>query len=634
VRGLIDRLRGKETEANATRPASSPQSRTESDPQAQRRPRPAGPGAAQAQAPNPSAQRAQAPNPPTGKAQPMSKPSAPPVPAATEFGGSGEVDDLPAVAGKGKVREASREFVAELMNYKGEVLTAHGGPAEIPQSQQQFVAMLDNRLLIVSKSHAMHHDVSSVRSLLRRKGIVWRLEYHVDLPVIRAIYSTAEKRTGGISPNRVDAVTMQREFLKLLEEAASRRASDIHVVVHRYEAMIEIRVDGTLGKFNELTASTALELCQAAFAMSDVSDPTYMPMEQQGSRVTEASLKGLKFPEGVQSVRLQFSPLPNGGRYMVARLLYENKADPDADVDVLGYCPEQIAQIREMRKRPFGLNIISGPTGSGKSTTLQRCMIALMRERPGINTVTIEDPPEYVIPGAKQIPVSNASTAEERREKFRQAITGALRLDPDIIMVGEIRDGVSAHLGFEAAMSGHGLWASLHTNDAISILDRLRDMGTEIYKLADASLVTGLIGQRLVRKNHPQRSVGFEEAVRKGYCDERTEKALRELLPADRLAMVRFGDTARLADNSKFQGRTVVAETILPDQHFLNLWKDSKKPEAVAYWQNNLRGITMLEHVFVKVANGLVDPREAQDKIGMLEKVDPKRVEWLFEVHG
>jgi len=563
----------------------------------------------------------------------MTKNAAPEQPAASLFGAAGDIEEAPA-AGRSRTKEATKEQVAELLSFKGEVLTAPGGQAEIPEGQRQFVAMLDSRMLVVSKSHAMHHDVSSVRSLLRRKGIVWKYEYLVDLDVVRKIYETADKRRAGGVGGSNTGMQMQREFLGLITKAAAMRASDVHVVVHRYEAIVEIRADGTLAKFQDLTASTALELCQAAFAMSDVSDPTYMPMEQQGSRVTQSSLKGLSFPEGVQSVRLQFSPLPNGGRYMVARLLYENKTAAGTDVDVLGYAPEQIRQIREMRKKPEGLNVISGPTGSGKSTTLQICMISLMRERPGINTVTVEDPPEYVIPGAKQIPVANAATPEERTIKFRQAMNGVLRLDPDVIMVGEIRDGVSAHLAFEAAMSGHCLWSSLHTNDAVSILDRLRDMGTEVYKLADASLVTGLIGQRLVRKNHPKTAIGFEQALAKGYIDERLERSLRTLVPKEMLGNLRFGDTTSLLDNSKFQGRTVVAETVLPDQYFLDLWKDGKKPAAVAYWLDSLRGITILEHAFVKVCQGMVDAREVQAKINLLDRIDPARVARIFEIHG
>jgi len=527
---------------------------------------------------------------------------------------------------RSKVITATPNFVQDLLAYDGRILTAPGGELEISPTQAQYVAMLENKLLIVSRSHRMHHDVSSVRSLLQRKGLTWTDEYLVDLDVIRRLYERAEKLHANTTTPRTNVVHMQREFLALIQKAASLKASDIHVVVRRYEASIELRVDGMITKLQDLTAATALELCQAAFAMSDVSDPTYMPMEQQGSRVTETSMKGLKFPEGVSSIRLQFSPLPANGRYMVARLLYDQKVGSNQDIDELGYAKVQIDQIKAMRRKPYGINVFSGPTGSGKSTTLQRAMQALMRERPGINVVTIEDPPEYIILGAKQIPVANAHTAEERREKFRQAMTGALRLDPDVIMVGEIRDGASAHLGFEAAMTGHGLWTSLHSNDAVSNLDRLRDMGVDMFKLADATLVTGLIGQRLVRKTNPKFAISFEEGVSKGFIDTATADAIRSLA-GSRISSIRFADTPLMTDYEKFSGRTVVAETVLVDQNFLDLFREGRKRDSINYWLEHLDGFTMLEHGFSKICEGLVDPREIEEKIGLITDLNPTRIE-------
>lgn len=538
------------------------------------------------------------------------------------------------VAQQPRTREASPEIIGQIVNFKGSILTAPGGVAELTPAQARYIALLggaDGRnILVVSKDYALHHETSSARSTFRRKGLVWSNEFLVDLDVIRRIYEKVQSSAPVLKNG--DTAQMQREFLNLLSKAAAARSSDIHIVVHRYEATVKIRADGVMMKLHDLTSGVALELCQAAFAMADSSDPTYIPMEYQGARVTEGSLKGLRFPEGVQSVRLQFNPLPAGGRYMVARLLYAQKVGSKADVDELGYAPNQIRQIREMRRKPYGINIISGPTGSGKSTTLQRGLSALMREKPGINVITIEDPPEYVIEGAAQLPVTNAKTAEERSEKFRQAITASLRSDPDVIMIGEIRDRASAHLAFEAAMTGHGVWASLHANDAVSILDRLRDQGVELYKLGDGTLMTGLIGQRLVRKTNPEHAIGFEEGVKLGFVTEDTAKAIRHAA-GRRIGKIRFAGTHKLAEASKaeaYSGRSVVAEVILPDQKFLDFIKADRKPDAVAYWLEKLAGMTMLEHAFVQMCRGDLDPRELEDKVGLLRDLDVSRLETVF----
>lgn len=600
LKGLMDRIRGKDSGDGESAPAGSVQ-------------------------PQPPAQAR--PNPDRARLKP--RPAADPVPQ----GGAARMG-----AGAPRSREANPDVIQKLLNFKGSILSAPGGIAELTHSQAQYIALLSNgegsNILVVSKDYLMHHETSSARSTFRRRGISWNAEYQVDLDVIRRIYEKAQGSAPLVRGQPNDAAQMQREFLDLLKKAATVGSSDIHIVVHRYEAAVKIRADGMMMKLQDLTAGSALELCQAAFAMADASDPTYQPHEYQGARVTESSLKGLRFPEGVQSVRLQFNPLPAGGRYMIARLLYAQKVGSKADVDELGYAPCQIRQIREMRRKPYGINIISGPTGSGKSTTLQRGLSALMREKPGINVITIEDPPEYVIEGAAQLPVTNAKTAEERSEKFRQAITASLRSDPDVIMIGEIRDGASAHLAFEAAMTGHGVWASLHANDAISIPDRLRDMSVENYKLGDATLMTGLIGQRLVRRTKEDASVGFEEGVSLGFVDGETAGDIRRLA-GKRVGAIRFAGAHHFDESRKseaYSGRSVVAEVILPDQEFLNLIKAERKPDAVRHWLDKLDGLTMLEHAFALVCLGRLDPREMEDKVGLVRNLSLSRMDRVFEL--
>lgn len=534
-----------------------------------------------------------------------------------------------------KAREALPNEVEALINYKGQVLTGAGGVAELTETQAQRTVLLggddvSRNILVISKSHYMDHETSSARSIMRRAGLSWSRELLVDLDVIRKIYDKSFSSGALVSK---DAGNMQREFINILNRAAKVKASDIHIIVNRFEAVIRMRSDGVMRKVSEMPASAASELCQAAFAMADASDPAYSVMDYQGARVTESSLKGMRFPPGVQAVRLQFNPLPGGGRYMVARILYSQKIGSTADVDELGYAANQIEQIRLMRRRPYGMVIISGPTGSGKSTTLQRSLTALMRERPDKNIVTIEDPPEYVIEGAAQLPVTNARTSEDRSEKFSQAISASLRSDPDVIMIGEIRDLASSHLAFEAAMTGHGVWASLHANDAASILDRLRDFGVEDFKLCDATLISGLVGQRLLRKSTPNHEVNFEEGVSLGLISKGTAELIRKIA-SPYLENIRFAGTHKFPESpdQAFSGRSVVAEVIFPDQEFLDLMKVNRKKEAVNYWLEHLDGMTMLEHGFSKVCSGLLDIRELEDNIGQISKINPDRIPTIMKM--
>ena len=545
------------------------------------------------------------------------------------------------------LRELNDEMKYKLVQGDWTLLTAPGSVAEINKSQAQYVALLqmpspspDKRppnYLVIAKDYMVHPETSTVRNIIRRKGITVHKELLVDMATIRNIYEKASV----LSPSNsfatgapVNAAVMQSEFIKLLEIAAKNNGSDIHIIVSKYTAIIKIRTDGIIVKLKEMPSSTALELCNAVFNMTETSEAVYNNLAYQQARITETSLKGLKFPPGVQSVRLQYNPLPAGGRYLVARLLYAQKVGSDADIDELGYTQNQIVDIRKMRRKTIGINIICGPTGSGKSTTLQRSLTAMMRERPGINGITIEDPPEYVIEGWTQLPIASAITAEERTKNFGLAMNAVLRDDPDAIMIGEIRDLISANLAYGAAETGHTVWASLHANSAIGILDRLRDLGLELYKLGDASKFTGLVSQRLVRKIHPEYSCGIAEARENKLVPEDVLETL-EKLAGERIKDVRFAATHRVSDpNNAFKGRTVAAEVIRPDQKFLDFYIHGTKSEALLYWKEYMDGMDMLEHAFALVLMGVVDVRSVEDVVGLIEEIDPSRIQKIIDLVG
>ena len=533
------------------------------------------------------------------------------------------------------VVEPTEKELADIKSVEYQILTSPDGTIPITYAQSKLIALISNTkglILLVAKSKVMHHDVSSVKSLLRRKNISWQKEYLVELNIIRSIYTNSGLSVSEISIEPNKTVAMERVFIELLTEAVKQHASDIHVYVQKYETKIAFRVDGSVRTDREISAVEGTELCQAAFAMADTSDPTYIPNEQQSARVNGQTLKSMQFKGAVESLRLQFNPLAGGGRQMVVRILYDQKLNSYEDIDALGYAKSQIEQIKRMRQRTSGINIISGPTGSGKSTTLQRGITALMRERPGLSTITIEDPPEYVIEGAAQIPVTNAKSNDERTEKFNSAIAGALRSDPNTIMIGEIRDSSSAKLAFEAAMTGHSVWTTLHANSAISIIDRLLDLEVEPYKLSDIANISGLISQRLLKSVDPANFVSFEQAIKLKLIDEYFECQICEFGDQffENLRFTYKSDVSPSpTDNSS--GRTVIAETIVPDQEFLNYLQQGDKVSATNYWIENLNGMTMLEHGTIRMFCGEIDPREIEQHLGSLSNVDLDRVQTIWE---
>lgn len=548
-----------------------------------------------------------------------------------------------------KGKEASASDIEKLMDARWKIITGTNGIVEITETQSKYVVLLaadkDGKVfhtLVVARDYARNSETSSVKIALQRRGYTWNNEFLVDLSVVASIY----ERTGGnvkTKGNVGDVAHMQKQFIDLVAYAAKRRCSDIHLDFESHQGKVRVRSDNVIMKLHDLLPAEASAMCQAAFAMAEASDATYSPQQHQGARITEQSVKkkGLALPADVSSLRLQFDTLSQG-RYLVVRLLYAQKVGSNEDVDSLGYSPNQMRDIRLIRRRKEGVIIISGPTGAGKSTTLQRALSATAREQPGLNILTIEDPPEYFIPGAIQIAVMNATTAEERDEKFRQAITAALRSDPNIIMIGEIRDTSSAMLAFEAAMTGHLTWASLHANNAMANLDRLRDKKVEFYKLTDAALIAGLIAQRLVRRTVRDISLTFEQACEAGIVSPELQEHLPKIA-GPYLHQVRFagikkfneqtGKWVALEDeNEAYKGRTVCAEVIRPDQQFLDFYKNDQKSEAQRHWIEHLGGMTMREHGLVKLLSGEVCPNEIDMEMGTLLDITPERAAQVMKM--
>lgn len=278
--------------------------------------------------------------------------------------------------------------------------------------------------------------------------------------------------------------------------------------------------------------------------------------------------------------------------------------------------PDKTAFIGDNRTEN-GLNIIAGPTGSGKSTTLQRNMIKLLQEKNyEINLITVEDPPEYPIPGARQMPVTNANDEEEKDEQFNKALSAALRSDPDVIMVGEIRALAAAELTFKGALSGHGVWSTLHANSAPAIITRFRDMGVQPYMLADPELMKGLISQRLFRKLCPHCRVSVKEKLNMPQV-QRLKVALGDFGIENTYMR---GPGCKFCDGRGIKGRMSVPEIILPDAMFLELMINGETRKAIDYWTSDLNGRPLKDAAIERMLKGYIDLDEVERWCGLLDQ--------------
>lgn len=266
----------------------------------------------------------------------------------------------------------------------------------------------------------------------------------------------------------------------ILEYAAKSRASDVHIESQEKQLKIRARVDGVLREIMKLPKSTEAPLISRIKILSNLKiDEHRIP--QDGSFTIMVDNRPI-------DLRIAISPVV-WGEQVVIRLL--DKTGTSLKLEDMGYHGRALRTIRKGLEQPNGMILTSGPTGSGKSTS----MYALLQEikSDGINIVTLEDPVEYKMDGINQIQVNT-----EVGLTFAAGLRSILRQDPDVVMVGEIRDKETAQLAVQAALTGHLVFSTLHTNSAAGILPRLLDMGIEPFLIA--STVHTVIGQRLVRR--------------------------------------------------------------------------------------------------------------------------------------
>lgn len=523
--------------------------------------------------------------------------------------------------------EPSDEDIERFFREYSDIITKNGGSVEANSDQRRICLMFSNGDFLVSPEYYASPSVRFFKEICIRKGFKIARTYGVSLKLIRLLYEIAErdlrKKSGTTS------LPMEKVVSNLLTECSYMHVSDLHIKVYAHEADIQIRRNGDLRLLKQIDADAAHSILSTLYNAAEEADATYRIHAYQSARII-ASTSRINIPDTVQAIRLQFNPLGQGGRYMVARFLYSEKGNKNTiDPLSLGFHPVQCNQLAFLRSLPLGVNIISGPTGSGKSTTLKVMLELLYKEKQKkVNIISIEDPPEYEIEGTAQLPITNVDTEIERGIEYRKAITAALRSDPDVIMPGEARDSEVISLVFTAAMTGHQVWTSLHANSAMAIFDRLRDQGVDNFKLTDPELITGLLAQRLVKRLCSQCSLTLNDYQKNNTLTEQAKNIIYGYEDC-----IRFVNTQGCKHcNSGYTGRTVISEIIIPDQKFLYLIVNGKRTEASDYWRDSLDGLTMREHAWIKIISTEIDVNDAIQKLSNIDCITDERKKHLYQL--
>ncbi|MBR6355441.1 MAG: Flp pilus assembly complex ATPase component TadA [Alphaproteobacteria bacterium] len=532
---------------------------------------------------------------------------------------SGDIEDSDA-----GLTQAQNNMFQLLFSNDNRLLTMEGGELVVDDETRRMLALFSDGTYLVDESHRFDGKVLNFAALARRRKIRIADPRYVSASEIVALYAYAERGQGQIQVSAEEAsdYQMQIDFLSVISRAAMHKVSDIHVIVAN-STLVYFRSSGMMERELEYSKEWGEAFVRAAFASADISDANYAQNEFQGAqKLGSTPLRGtngkLRLPHNVLAIRLQFNPVAFGSQYLVMRLLYaSDNPNGDGDLRSLGLGDRELDLFYRLRASATGLKVIAGPTGSGKSTTLQRNMIKLLQEHQSeVNVLTVEDPPEYPIPGARQMPVTNASTEEEKDDAFNKALSAALRSDPDVIMVGEIRTLSAANLVFRGALSGHSVWTTLHANSAPAIITRLRDMGIQPYMLEDPEIMKGLISQRLFRKICP-------------YCRQPVKERMSD--PSFKRLQIALGDFGventfvrgpgcKFCGNKGVIGRMSVPEIILPDGHFLRLMLSGDTKDAIDYWVSELNGRPLREAAIERMLKGYIDLDEVERWCGLLDQ--------------
>ena len=320
----------------------------------------------------------------------------------------------------------------------------------------------------------------------------------------------------------------------LIERAFEERASDIHLEPQQDEMIVRMRVDGLLRQV--LTVPTDLKsMVVSRLKIMGGMNIAELRLPQDGHAV--AHVKG-------HTVDLRISSLPTVyGEKVVMRLL--DKSSQTLSKESLGFEGKDLADYNALIKNAGGMILLVGPTGSGKSTTM--CTMLQDLDREEVNIVTLEDPVEYYIRGVNQCQIN-----EKTGMTFASGLRSILRQDPDIVSVGEIRDSETAHIAFRAAITGHLVLSTLHTNDAVSAITRLRDMGIEPWLIAGA--LRGVISQRLVRRICPH--------CKKPYTPNEEELALLGMDEGEKAVFYK-GEGCPECRHSGYAGRRAALEILM-----------------------------------------------------------------------
>lgn len=517
---------------------------------------------------------------------------------------------------------------------KGQILTSQADldPRDKPlleiadwcQQRGTIVVLKSGMILTID---AVSRDVQNCKTMLINRGIrpgrVMVATQQLITLLLANVAGDEDDAEQEVIEQAESSISTQQQRLRLLvQEAINADISDIHIEVRPEVARIRFRKYGELYLHAEWFPRLGREIASVAFNKeTDHATAHFNPLIPQDASMP-LRIAG-------QEVRLRLASMPaHGGFDVVMRILGVGDQANIVTLEQLGYTPEQVYIIKRAVQMPHGAVLLSGPTGSGKTTTLASCMRLIRDTR---KVYTIEDPVEKVVPTVTQVPV-NTDKDDRSFASFGRA---ALRMDPDYIVLGEMRDEDTANVMIRAAITGHLVFSTIHTNSAPGIITRLVDMGISQTLLSDSNVLVCLIFQRLVPKLCKECNISIHDSKHMSVFTDRWK-----IFFGDSYENIRArGNGCSKCQKTGVGGRVVVAEVIWvdePGRRFIRAcdmigWESYLKQKG---WKN------YRDRTIEMVKEGLVDPGDAEALVGEIsvysseEGFDYSRIREEMDAHS
>ena len=514
------------------------------------------------------------------------------------------------------------------------------------------VFLMEHRNFAISVVSSTHHADPQVANAVRAFGARCR-ESGIDvIPTRRSLIDltglrrAARQAAHSSDLDRADSrerrllvsadIDFTVEIERLLVEARDRRASDLNIVVTDDVTMIEFTISGVVVPIKTESVNYGQKLLSALFSAATDHSRSSDDVRSHISAVMARDSEKFPLPPGIEGVRCQWVAIAFGFRDFTARLHYSGVVDPNVSLSSLGFTLPQVDAFRRLRSRNAGVTLLSGPTGSGKTTTLAALVMASIAERPWWMRYELSDPPEIVLQGVRQVAIANADTPQKKAEAAIAGLAALLRSAPHQLIVGELREAVMATMALEAAATGHQVFSTVHAGTAAGILGRLSLMSVPSWLIFDPTIINGLVAQRLVGKLCPSCKVPLVAAwhdLTDGAADDVKRvkaAAAAELLAhaADkrvgvidsRLFLERSvpeqeqilssvcvaGKGCRACKDTGYAARTIIAEIIETDGDFMEAYRVDGKVAALKLWVDG-GGIRMIDNVLGGLVAGQLD---------------------------